>query len=97
MGNLSKHGSKRLKERAGLPKKALARQFALALERGYRQDELTGNLKKWVVKTVFATGRPHECILYNGKCFIIDTNETLVTVINIPSNLLKEYGKLKKK
>lgn len=93
---VSNHGSKRVRERIGINKKAVARQFQLALERGYRQHELKGNLKKWVTTKVFATGIPRTCIIYNNNCFVVDKNEVLITVLPVPGNLHKDIANLKK-
>lgn len=97
MSQVSKHGEKRVRERVEVNKSSVDRQFYLALERGYRQHELTGRLKKWVVSRVFNSKYPQTCILYNDKCFIVSSEGTLVTVLNIPSNLLKDFAKLSKK
>lgn len=93
---VSNHGGKRIRERIGVNKKSVERQFSLALERGYRQHELKGKLKKWVTTKVFATGKPKECIIYNNNCFVVDSNEVLITVLPVPGNLHKDIANLKK-
>ena len=93
---VSKHAEKRVRQRINLNKKSVDRQFELALERGFRQKDLKGNLKKWVTSKVFAVGIPHECIIYNNYCFVVGKDNILITVIPIPSNLQKSVSKLKK-
>lgn len=97
--NVTRHGSKRVKSRMGIPKKAVDRQFKLALDKGKQQKDLKGNLAKWGAKIALSQNNPHSIALYNGHAFIYakkDDESILITVIPIPSNLMKEFKALTK-
>jgi hypothetical protein len=87
---LTKHGSERISERIGTPKKSSSRQFELALERGYPHNRTKGNLHKWITATALSTPRTTRCIIYNNHCFVTSGKkgeEVLVTVLKLPTNL----------
>lgn len=99
---LSNHGEDRIVERMGLPKKAVKRQFKLALERGYVQGDTKGNLNKWLTSVALHMPRDaHNVVLYNSYVFIYSKqngDDVLITVLPVPANLnnkLKDYIKSK--
>lgn len=83
---LTKHAEMRIRERSGLNKKAAKRIAMSAYNRGISHKDTKGNLNKWVTSVYFNS--PHECVvkLYGDKAFIFRGN-TLITVLQIPSNL----------
>lgn len=90
--SITKHGRKRVGERLGLPKKAVDRQFALAIERGYPHNKTKGNLHKWITKTALSTPKATTCIVYNNYLFVCSKwngELKLITVLPIPSNIQK--------
>lgn len=96
---VTKHGGKRVKSRMGIPKKAVDRQFKLALSKGKKQVDLKGSLAKWGTKVALSQNVPHSIALYNGHAFIYgkrDDEPVLITVLPIPANLMKEFKALTK-
>lgn len=94
---VTKNGKERMNEKIGIPKKSLERQFKLALERGFQHNETKGNLFKWITKVSLSEKYARKCIVYNNHLFVTDNNETLITVLKIPSNLTKDIKVLTKK
>lgn len=96
---VSRHGKERVAERVGVGKSKANRQATLALERGYHVHELAGNLQKWAVSQVYYSNKKRsKVILYNNNLFVFDSSDdTLITVIPLPSNLKKAYASLTKK
>lgn len=93
---ITKHGSERVNRRMGIPKKGVERQFKLALERGIKHGDTKGQLNKWVTKIALNSQNPHHVVLYNGHAFVYATQggvPLLITVLPIPSNLMKVVKK----
>ncbi|MEI4281742.1 hypothetical protein [Tetragenococcus halophilus] len=91
--NISMHGRGRIAKRMGIPKKAVDRQFNLAIEKGYRRKDLKGRIVKWMTKIMYKNElSPKEVIVYNNFCFVISKDDVLVTVFSIPSNLSKHIN-----
>ena len=86
MVKVTKHAEKRLIERCGLNKKSVQRIADKAFNEGFRHSQTKGSLKKWVDGLYFTNKTANNIRLYGDKAFIF-TNERLITVIQIPSNL----------
>ena len=90
---ISRHATKRIKSRMGIPKKATLRQFSRALDRGIKQSDAKGNLRKYLASIALKEERPHSVVVYNSYVFIYGYSEgipMLITVIPLPSNLQRE-------
>lgn len=48
MVRVSKHASRRLKERCGLNKKSVQRMADIAFTNGMKQEDATGQLNRWM-------------------------------------------------
>lgn len=96
MIEISKHAFKRLSERSGLSKKAAYRIAERAFTQGITHSETKGNLNKYVTSLYFNNTKANNIRLYGDKAYIF-VGETLVTVLQIPSNLTKDMKKLVKK
>ena len=92
---VTKHAKQRMKERCGLKSKSTERMAAVAYEKGMKHGDLSGNLKKWVDSLYFKNRTANQIRLYGDKAYIFQ-NEKLITVLQIPQNLLKETNKLRK-
>lgn len=92
---VTKHAKQRMKERSGLKSKSIDRMAAVAYEKGLRHSDLTGNLKKWVDSLYFKNRAANQIRLYGDKAYIFQ-NEKLITVIQIPHNLVKEVVRIGK-
>ena len=85
---VTKHAKQRLKERNGLGKKSCERMAKKAWEEGYTHSQTKGCLKKWVDSLFFRNKAANNIRLYGDKAFIF-CGERLVTVIQIPADLMK--------
>jgi len=85
---VTKHAQKRLKQRCGVNKKSAERMAKKAYELGMTHSETTGKLKKWVDSLYFYNQTANQIRLYGDKAYIFH-NQNLITVIQIPHNLVK--------
>lgn len=91
--NVSKHAKKRMKERCGLNKKSVDRIAEKAFKEGITHGQTKGRLNKWMTKLYFANKTANNIRLYGDKAYIF-CNEILVTVIQIPNDLIKDFKKM---
>lgn len=92
---VSKHANKRIHERINIPKKAIDKLAMKALEHGITHKEAKGQLSKYLDKLFLAHQNNAKMRVYNQKVFIFDSNEILITVIDLPTNLRKVAEKIK--
>ena len=92
---VTKHAKQRMKQRCGLKGKSSDRMAKIAYEKGLRHHDLTGNLKKWVDGLYLRNHSANQIRLYADKAYIF-TGVKLITVLQIPHNLVKEADKLRK-
>lgn len=89
---ITKHAYKRAKERCGINKKSLDRVLQIALTKGLKHTDATGNLRKYI---------DHEYRKYkiannmrvHGEFLFICSQNVLITVVRLPHNLLKYVRK----
>ena len=92
---VTNHAKQRIKQRCGLKEKSSDRIAKIAYENGLRHSELTGNLKKWVDGLYFRNRSANQIRLYSDKAYIF-TGQKLITVLQIPHNLVREADKLRR-
>ena len=92
---VTKHAKQRMKKRCGLNEKSADRLAHIALKKGLHHKDLTGNLKKWVDGLYFKKCTANNIRLYGDKAYIFH-DDKLITVLQIPHNLVKEADKLRK-
>lgn len=92
---ITKHAKKRMKQRCGVNKKSMDRIAEIAYENGLKHGELTGNLKKYVDGLYLKHKAGNQIRLYGDKVYIFH-DKRLITVFQIPNNLMKEVTKLRK-
>ena len=88
MVTVSEHAKKRLRERCGLKKRSVQRMAEKAFTNGIRHSDTRGRLNKWVTSLYFYNKTADNIRLYGDKAYIF-ADSTLVTVIQIPPDLLK--------
>lgn len=88
---VSEHAQERLKKRNGFNKKACERMAQKALTEGITHSQTKGRLNKWITHLYFRNQRANNIRLYGDKAYIF-CDETLVTVLQIPSNLMKNLN-----
>lgn len=92
---VTQHAKQRMKQRCGLKEKSSDRIAKKAYENGLRHGDYTGNLKKWVDSLYFRNQSANQIRLYSDKAYIF-MNQKLITVLQIPHNLVKEADKLRR-
>lgn len=65
------------------------------LDEGVPYEQTKGRLNKWVTGVYLKNKRANNIRLYGGMVYIF-CNEILVTVMHIPSNLMKDFKKMVK-
>jgi len=88
MVDVSDHAARRLRERCGLNKKSIQRIADKAFNDGIRHSETRGRLNKWVTSLFFYNRSANNIRIYGDKAYIF-TKNTLITVIQIPTDLFK--------
>lgn len=91
---VTNHALKRLSERSGLSKTSGMRMAEKAFIEGIQHRETKGRLNKWVTSLYFVNRKANNIRLYGDKAFIFFDN-VLITVLQIPSNLVKEVKRIK--
>lgn len=90
---ITKHAETRIKERCGLGKKTSYRMVEKAFNEGITHGQTKGRLNKWITSLYFNNEKANNIRLYGNKAYIF-CGETLVTVIQIPYNLMKDFKKM---
>ncbi|MCC2253577.1 hypothetical protein LKD70_03850 [Ruminococcus sp. CLA-AA-H200] len=93
MATITRHGKKRLKQRAGLHKKAAARIVDRAYTEGICRENTKGRLRKWM-DGIWRYNKNAIPLLYGEKCYIFSKEQRLITIINIPADLTKDKKKM---
>lgn len=94
MSSVTKHGSKRVKQRMGISKSSQDKLIAKALERGYKHNQTKGQLKKWIDKSAINKKYKGKYIVYGDKLYIFNKDDQLITLIQIPQNIMKNINKM---
>lgn len=90
---VSKHAKTRLKQRCGVTKKSSVKMARRAYNMGIRHNETKGDLNKWISYLYYKHRSANNIRLYGGKAYIF-CKDMLVTVINIPHNLLDNFDSM---
>lgn len=93
MIQVSKHAETRLHERCGINRKSAQRIAEKAFNEGIQHSQTKGNLKKWITSLYFNNKAANNIRLYGDKAYIFG-GETLITVLQIPSNLRNDMRSL---
>ena len=97
MAVLTNHGKKRMKERNGLPKKAILASVNRALKKGLRREELSGSLRRYV-DSLYWQGefKGKNVIVYGNMVYIFD-RMVLITTFALPRKYVKTVEAIKDK
>jgi hypothetical protein len=90
---VSKHAEMRMKERCGINKRSAQKIAEKAFTNGYTHSQTKGNLRKWVTSLYFNNKSANNIRLYGDKAYIF-TDEMLITVLQLPSNLRNDMRSL---
>lgn len=92
---MTKHARYRMKQRCGVGKRSAHRMAEKVYRLGVRHGETSGNLRKWVDAQSFYNRSANQIRLYGDKAYIFH-DEKLITVIQIPHNLVPEVAAIRK-
>ena len=81
---ISDHAYKRIKERCGLPKKAVERSAMIAFRKGLTHKESTGSLKRYFDYLFLSHKKGTNIRLYGNHVYVFSQN-SLVTVLPLPN------------
>ena len=95
MPRLTKHSLTRLEQRCGVSKKNAPIVAKRAFKRGITHAETHGNLHRFL-DTLYLSQKKGTNMRIYGNAVYVFKEDVLITVINIPSNLMKEVQELKK-
>jgi hypothetical protein len=84
---LTRHSLKRLKERVGLPKKACQKHAEKAFADGLTHSDMKGQAKRYIDK-LYLEHRNANNIRAYGEFIFLFKNNTLITVLNKPKNII---------
>lgn len=93
---VTKHAKKRMKERCGIGKSSSDNVAQKALVRGIKHCQTSGNLKKYIDSLYFKNNKANNIRLYGQKVYIFH-NDVLITVLQLPGNLIKDYNNIIRK
>lgn len=93
--DISEHAKERIKERCGFNKNATERMANKAFKEGVSHSQTKGKLNKWVTSLYFKNKNANNIKLYGDKAYIF-CDSVLVTVIQIPVGLMKDFKKMVK-
>lgn len=85
---VTKHAQRRMKQRCGVGKNSVKRMAKKVYDLGMTHSETTGNLKKWVDGLYFYNQTANQIRLYGDKAYIFH-NQKLITIVQIPHNLVQ--------
>lgn len=94
--NVTRHATKRTKDRVGISKKIADKNASKAFQYGLKHSETKGNLNKYITKLYFsANNRANNIRVYHEHVYIF-AGTTLITILELPNNLKSLANKLQK-
>ena len=91
MGNTiycSHHGKERLRKRCGVSKKSALRCAEIAASRGRHYTETKGSVRRWLDDHIRDEDR--QIYIYGDKAYIFSDSMVLVTVLQMPGDLVRQ-------
>lgn len=94
MPKLTKHSIARLEQRCGVSKKNAPKVARRAFRTGITHAETHGNLHRFLDSLYLSQKKGTNMRIYGNAVFVFK-EDVLITVINIPENLMKEVKETK--
>lgn len=94
MPKLTKHSIARLEQRCGVSKKNAPKVAKRAFRTGITHAETHGNLHRFLDSLYLSQKKGTNMRIYGNAVFVF-REDVLITVINIPENLMKEVKSIK--
>ena len=83
---VTNHAAKRLKQRSGLPKKAVNRFAEIAFLKGKKHADVKGRLKRYLDKLFLSHMNGNNIRVYGMFVFIFQDTR-LITVLSLPKSM----------
>lgn len=96
MAEASGHAKNRIRDRCGIPKRAVNRLVEKAFDEGITHSETNGALNNYISSLYFYNMTANNIKIFNAKVFIF-SNDVLITVLNLPREFKKAADKIKRK
>lgn len=96
MPRLTKHSIARLEQRCGVSKKNAHSIARRAFKRGITHAETHGNLHRFLDSLYLSQKKGTNMRIYGNAVYVFK-EDTLITVINIPENLMNDVKEIKEK
>lgn len=93
---ITKHADQRMKERCGFNSKSRERMAERAFHEGISHSQTKGRLNKWMTKLYFNNTNANNIRIYGEKAYIF-CDETLVTVLSVPTELKRDIRNIELK
>jgi hypothetical protein len=90
---VSVHGETRLRERAGLKKKAIPRMVQRVLTEGKTKDEVNGKVRDYLIEienSKASKGISMRAFLYGSHIYLFGIEDVLITTWPLPSEYIKK-------
>lgn len=94
MPRLTKHSITRLKQRCGVSKRNAPTVAKRAFRKGITHAETHGNLHRFLDSIYLSQKKGTNMRIYGNAIFVFK-EDVLITVINIPTNLMEDVNKIK--
>lgn len=96
MPKLTKHSISRLEQRCGVSKKNASTIAKRAFKTGISHKNTTGNLHRFLDSIYLSQKKGTNMKIYGNAVFVFK-EDTLITVISVPENLMDDVRKLRGK
>jgi len=93
---VTKHGTKRIRQRLGLNKKSVEKQAQKALNYGVSHKEATGKLCQYMNGVFLLNYRPTNMRAYNRMLYLF-REDKLITVLHLPNRYWAQADKLQQR
>lgn len=94
---VTRHAEHRTRERVGIPKKAVRRAAAKAITQGVKRTETYGGLRRYLDWLYWrGNGEANNIVVYGDKVYLFG-NDTLITVLNVPTPHMKQAARMMRK
>ena len=96
MTDVTWHAKNRMKQRVGVPKRAVAKQADRAFENGITHGETTGTLRRYLDSIYLKEGVANNIRILDGRIYLF-AGRKLITVYMLPPQFRKKELALMKK
>ena len=84
MAHVTKHGSGRVRERMGVPKRAVEKMAMDALAKGKRHSDFSGSMRRYLDGVFLQYGTANNMRVFSQHLFLF-RDDTLITAWALPS------------